>query len=337
MMKFKPSLIPISLATLIDGASLGVDVYLRPRPGVMARILFSRNEAIDLRKLNLDDEGGAKRILIDRRDRERYEQYLKGNWENILADTSVPVESRLSVMNLVVRDVMKESFSEGSTNCVVASAEAVATSTVEFINSEAICLQQLCRVLQHDYTTFAHSTNVSFFCTLLSKHMGYSSADQREIAIGGLLHDIGKLEISEQILKKPERLSWDEYCLLQRHPLTGFERLADRDDVSFGQLMMTYQHHERLDGTGYPCGVLGDEIHPWAKVCAIVDVFEAVTAERPYRTPLTHSEAATLLNKGRGKEFDSDLLDAWLELVEQREVENADHSEFGQTVVNSLV
>ena len=91
--------------------------------------------------------------------------------------------------------------------------------------------------------------------------------------------------------------------------------LIERDDLSFGQLMMTYQHHERMDGSGYPVGCLGDEIHPWAKLCAIVDVYEALTSNRPYRSPMTPKTALTLLDKGEGTEFDPEMLKCWRQLI----------------------
>jgi HD-GYP domain-containing protein (c-di-GMP phosphodiesterase class II) len=318
-MKAQCSYIPISIATLTDGAMLGLDIYQRLQPGLPATLLFSRNEPIDLHQLPAPNSCVNRRVLICRQDRDQYEQYLKNNWGRILDDPNVPVANRLSVMNEVVRDVMNGEFHQGDIQSIVSSANEVAENTVRFLNSGQLHLRQLSEVLHHDYTTFTHSTNVSFYCTLLAGHLGYSQQEQKEIAIGGLLHDLGKLEISERILKKPDRLNWEEYCLLQRHPITGFEKLADNEEVSFGQLMMAYQHHERIDGSGYPCGVRGSDIHPWAKICAVVDVFEAITSERPYRVPLSNSEAAELLDKGRGREFDTEMLDAWLEIIMQSE------------------
>ena len=85
-----------------------------------------------------------------------------------------------------------------------------------------------------------------------------------EIAAGGLLHDIGKRHVPAHILNKPGKPTEAEWTLIRRHPVTGYQELAGRDDVTWGQLMMVYQHHERFDGSGYPAGILQGEIHPWA-------------------------------------------------------------------------
>jgi HD-GYP domain-containing protein (c-di-GMP phosphodiesterase class II) len=79
--------------------------------------------------------------------------------------------------------------------------------------------------------------------------------------------------------------------------------------------MIAYQHHERIDGKGYPCGIQGDEMHPYAKICAVVDVFEAITSERPYRLPMEKEMAAKIIAEGSGTHFDAELADVWVELV----------------------
>ena len=81
--------------------------------------------------------------------------------------------------------------------------------------------------------------------------------------------------------------------------------------------MMVYQHHERNDGTGYPVGLRGDDMHPWAKLCAIVDVFEALTSQRPYRTPMTHQKALDVLKRESGSALDPEMLQCWISIIQR--------------------
>ncbi len=111
------------------------------------------------------------------------------------------------------------------------------------------------------------------------------------------MHDLGKLDIDERILNKPGRLDDNERKIIETHPTLGLNRVAQRDDLSEGEFMMIYQHHERFDGTGYPVGLAGEDTHPWAQICAIVDVFEALTSNRPYRARLSHATALGSLGK----------------------------------------
>jgi HD-GYP domain-containing protein (c-di-GMP phosphodiesterase class II) len=100
------------------------------------------------------------------------------------------------------------------------------------------------------------------------------------------------------------------------HPILGFRKLAHRPELNEGQLMMAYQHHERIDGRGYPVGCVGSEIHPWAKLCSVVDVFEAVTSRRPYRQPLSRSKALELQERESGTAFDAEMLKCWKSVIQ---------------------
>ena len=80
--------------------------------------------------------------------------------------------------------------------------------------------------------------------------------------------------------------------------------------------MMVYQHHERLDGNGYPVGITGDEIHPWGKLCAVVDIYEAVTSQRPYRTPMTRQQAIDLLRRESGKALEMEVVECWISIIQ---------------------
>jgi HD-GYP domain-containing protein (c-di-GMP phosphodiesterase class II) len=118
-----------------------------------------------------------------------------------------------------------------------------------------------------------------------------------------------------RILTKPGRLTDAEFDVIKQHPTTGFRRLAPRGDLTFGQLMMVYQHHERLDGQGYPVGSCDDEIHPWARLCAVADVFEAVTSHRPYRAPMSPAEAMQILEKQSGKGLETEMVRCWQSIL----------------------
>jgi HD-GYP domain-containing protein (c-di-GMP phosphodiesterase class II) len=221
-------------------------------------------------------------------------------------------------MSEVMRDVLSEEFSAGDTTEIVLASQQLSKGTCDILLDEPIVARQLCNVLHHDYATFTHCTNVSLYCVMLARELGFSGGELEEIAVGGLLHDLGKLQIDERILTKPGRLDEFEFREIQKHPLTGFRELVTRDDLSLGQLMMAYQHHERLNGSGYPVACEGDEIHPWAKLCAVVDVYEALTSQRPYRLPMTHKTALAVLEKGIGTEFDAEMVRCWKHLILNR-------------------
>lgn len=312
------SLLPISMATLTPGAALGVDLYVRRQAHDQVTLLFREDQQVDWATLeSLQKDCDEFKIFVDRKHQQRYQQYLRDKWHDLTTDTSSPISARLNMMSEVVRDVMSEQFKGAeakNTEKLIEVTMELAENAVKVINSQNILLDELFDVLRHDYGTFTHSTNVSMYAVLLAKELGFSIQDQTEIAAGGLLHDIGKIDIDAQILNKPGKLDLEELAIIRRHPQVGFEKLAPQPDLNLGILMMTYQHHERIDGSGYPCAVPDQEIHPWAKLCAIVDVFEAITSDRPYLVPCTVESALNLMESGRDKQFDGAMLDVWIRL-----------------------
>ena len=153
-------------------------------------------------------------------------------------------------------------------------------------------------MLYHDYQTFTHSANVSYYCIMLCKALGLSDReDLLKIAKGGLLHDLGKLDIPEAILTKPDKLTDKEFEIIKRHPTVGFRKLCRREDMDFGQLMMVYQHHERIDGKGYPDGLSGADIPLLTRVLSVADVYDALASERPYRAALPHAKCLLFLRE----------------------------------------
>src|SRR5205814_137178 len=135
------------------------------------------------------------------------------------------------------------------------------------------------------------------------------------IAAGGLLHDAGKLDIPSEILTKPGKLTDAEFTIVRRHPTLGFRKLCHRKDLSLGQMMMIYQHHEHVDGGGYPVRSVLRELHEWGRICAVADVFEALTSNRPYRAGFSFPTACGIMQEQSGTSFDKDFLKCWMQLV----------------------
>ena len=174
----------------------------------------------------------------------------------------------------------------------------------------------LLSVMHHDYHTFTHSANVAYYCVMLAREL--SIADQSElvqIAVGGMLHDLGKLSIPEAILTKSGRLTDEEFAIIKRHPGNGFRQLSSRDDLNFAQMMMVYQHHERLDGTGYPVGVGANQIHEWAQICAVTDVYEALSSNRPYRSGLPKNVICDIIDRESGTHFNAEMWQCWKKTI----------------------
>ena len=197
---------------------------------------------------------------------------------------------------------------------VVAAAAQVASDVLQVVNRDDFSVGKVVSLLDHDNCTFKHSCNVSIYATTLAKRAGLDDEDVELLTIGGLLHDIGKRQIPGFILRKPGKLNDRERELIRQHPTTGFRELATLHKLTWAQLMMTYQHHEWINGTGYPVGISEEDIHLWARICAIADVFDALTANRPYRETGHIRTAMEIMSKEVGH-FDPELFQLWREIV----------------------
>ncbi len=171
-------------------------------------------------------------------------------------------------------------------------------------------------VESRDPYTAGHSGGVAALATRIGREMGLSDEEIEGLRVCALLHDIGKASVPSSILNKPGRLSCYEWGLLQEHPRKAYESLR-HIPFPWPVADVVCQHHERLDGSGYPSGLKGDEIHPWARILAVADVVDAMSKHRPYRPRLPLKEVLAEMRKGRGKLYDPAVVDAYIRLLQR--------------------
>jgi HD-GYP domain-containing protein (c-di-GMP phosphodiesterase class II) len=308
-------LIAIAVSSLQPMDAAMMDLYMQ-REGAEPQLYRGCNVPLEQRDLVNLKSRGITHLYIKTAQREAYQAYLRETVNEWLKDDSLSVELRVSRLNELFSESVTKSFKKDDPEEAIKVSREFGSLTSALLNDSKIVAEDMMQVLQHDYTTFTHSSNVSYYAVMLAKELGYNENDLSEIATGGLLHDVGKIEIDDRILTKPGKLDDLEFRQIRRHPTEGFKKLCKQPNVSYGQLMMTYQHHERLDGRGYPVGVVADQIHPWAKICAVVDVFEALTSNRPYRQPLSTETAFQIMTKDSGLAFDPEILKCWMQLTQ---------------------
>ena len=168
-------------------------------------------------------------------------------------------------------------------------------------------LMRLNQLKQTDDYTFEHSIRVSILATMIGKWLGYSQEEILELGEAGLLFDIGKLNIPEFVLKNPNNVSVDEYELIKKHAQFGYSILLRTKGVSSNIKYAALHHHERLDGSGYPLRLRENQIHDFAKIIMVCDVFDALITDRPYKKAISPLMAADYISWYSGKLFDSEV------------------------------
>jgi putative nucleotidyltransferase with HDIG domain len=180
-------------------------------------------------------------------------------------------------------------------------------------------VRALTRLLEDkDTSTEEHTRRVALRAVQVGEELGLAPGRLRALAIGGLLHDIGKLSIPEAILKKPAALDDNEYDVIRKHPESGDKLLRELGGFSESVRNLVRNHHERLDGGGYPRGLAENELELDTRIMTVCDVYDALVSPRVYRGAWTHEQALDLLRKETGEAFDPRCVSA-LERVLERE------------------
>jgi HD-GYP domain-containing protein (c-di-GMP phosphodiesterase class II) len=201
---------------------------------------------------------------------------------------------------------------------IVASVTATAVENSQLVNriekNYFSTIEALTAAIEaKDPYTRGHSKRVTQFAITLAERFGVSDTDIRNLQYGATLHDIGKIGISGKILNKSGQLTEAEYDVIKRHPVIG-ERIIERVDFLQGARPIVRGHHERFDGTGYPDGLRDEEIPFLARIASVVDFFDALTSDRPYRRAYSTEQALLMVRESIGREFDPMVAREFLEM-----------------------
>ena len=211
-------------------------------------------------------------------------------------------------------------------------------SIVEQLLQNQNLMINLSDIRTSDGYTFSHCVNVAVLAVTTGISLKYPRSMLNEIALGSLLHDLGKVRIPLTILNKSGSLTDDEYAEIKKHPTLGYEMIRKQDFIKSSSCMTVYQHHERINGKGYPRGLTSDQIHPFARIAAVVDVYDALVADRPYRKAMHSYKALEILESG-GDEYDLNVLHNFMQHVAAYPVGNfvsLSSGEVGAVVQNTV-
>ena len=215
---------------------------------------------------------------------------------------------------VVVRDIMRDARLGKAVHAenVAALVDDITQSVVR--NSGA--LLSMLRLKNKDDYTFLHCVSVGTLMVTFGRSLGLEGEDLRQAGIGGFVHDVGKMKVSDAILNKPAKLTDAEFALIREHPAAGHAILVESSGVGADPLEITLHHHERMDGRGYPHKLPGASLSLLARMASVVDVYDAITSDRCYHKGLEPTEALRrMVEWAEGGQFDGDLLKRFIRCV----------------------
>lgn len=240
-------------------------------------------------------------------------RYLSSILTDPGVDSSVKAEVAFSTSMSSIKDVFRCSEPR-----YISDVEKNAKEMVECILSEERVMDNLIWISSHDHFTFQHSVRVGIYATALALKLFRDKQNEHDIAAmsaGFFLHDIGMAQVPIRILEKKTELTKQEWEIIRMHPMWGYDRLLETEHLSPEAAAIVLSHHERHNGQGYPFCREADGIPMYAKICAIADVFESLTAGRPYRTKTSPYQAIRIMQQEMSQDFDPELFRAFIMLL----------------------
>ncbi|KUG27842.1 metal dependent phosphohydrolase [hydrocarbon metagenome] len=259
-------------------------------------------------RMKLHDNGVAE-VYILARERQNYQDYVERHLPRILADENVPVRERSRVLHSaatgIVQDVFDNKLPTGMTKREYSRILHFVGQAVQFLSRDE-ALKQIAALASHDYSVYSHSVQVFVYATAMLQAMRAEEELVVATGVGAMLHDLGKMAVDKAILHKPGPLTQEERRVVETHPVKGVALCMEMplpSEVTACILL----HHERINGSGYPGGIMGGDIPLHVRVLSAADVYDAMTTKRPYAEAFSPFEALRVMRDEMPGAFDVEV------------------------------
>ncbi len=283
----------ISVRKLEEGMRIG-----QPILDSTGRVMLQRGTMLEDVYIQYLESHGINSILIQDGEEEEPEVALSEKAQRAVERTRVDDPAKVSLREDVKKRVgegVKFLFDNTSSSNFTETTQKVADELTRAITKYDAVAIDISTLKVSDEYTFKHSVDVASLAMIIAKKYGMSKEEIRDIGISGLLHDVGKSKIPSEILNKPAKLTDEEFHQMKFHSLYGYRILENNNAFSNAIKSGVLQHHEKMNGMGYPMAVKADKIHPFAKIIAVADVYDALVTERSYKKGFSKKDAIEII------------------------------------------
>lgn len=253
--------------------------------------------------LNKKDSGNH--FLVKESDRAAYKSYVHEQMQS----TELNVFHKATVLRESSMTLMEELYEHPDVSQALENSKPIINEFIDFIEAEPEAMSTLISLSGHDFYTYNHSLDVAIYSLGLAEALTFNRVDLEELGQAALFHDIGKRQVNLSILTKTGPLNPEEWAQMQKHPQFGLIILKEQK-VSDAVKAACFEHHESYAGNGYPQQIAGEEIHPFGRIVAITDTYDAMTTQRSYNVPMKPMEAVTMMKEKLASRYDPDMLKA---------------------------
>lgn len=308
--------IPVSLGSLRIDSITSFDVYFQPAPGQPFVLYAERNLRFteDARKRLLDNN--LDTVYVRGTQRSEYRRYVEENLPAIISDPSMNPDEKSEMLYASATGVAESVIHDPESLENLRRSREIVKNTVNFMLEDRQVLAHLLKSLSSVYEIYTHSVNVVTYGIALAQRAGESDpATLRELAIGALLHDVGKGKIDPAIINCRGTLTGEQWEMMKRHPGHGHEILAATGAIGEIALDIVRHHHERLRGAGYPDNLKGTAISRFVRMITIVDIFDALTTDRAFQKARSSFAALNLMGSQVANDLDQDLFRIFVSMM----------------------
>lgn len=300
-----PGHFKVRINSLVPEKELTFNLFLRLN-GKLTMYLRAgdRIERDKMFLLNRKDTGES--FYVPEEQRPNYKSYIHDQ----LVATDLSVREKALILRESSMTLMEELYEHPDVNQALGNAQPIIQDFIMLMDAEPDAMKELISLSGHDFYTYNHSLDVGIYSLGLAGALGYTGAQLEELGVAALFHDVGKRMISLDILCKKGGLSDAEWAQMQKHPQYGLAILNENPNATEGIKAACFEHHESFSGNGYPQQLIGDEIHPFARIVAITDTYDAMTTQRSYNVPLKPIDAVTMMKEKLAGRYDPEMLHA---------------------------
>jgi HD-GYP domain-containing protein (c-di-GMP phosphodiesterase class II) len=274
----------ITKNALIENTNIEFDLYLKSGSnGHSNYVLFSRGD--ELFSPERRDEllsRNAQNLYISATDIDKYLKYQEENLRHIIEDNTRSSLQKSGVLYQVAKNVAKELLYNPRAGQHIERVSTWVNNTIQHILENENTFFTLLKIITRDYRLYTHCVNTSVIGLLFGSYLSLKPEELNSLGTGLLLHDIGKVTVPLAVINKRGKLTVNEFTEMKKHPKAGLEILGHSGSVDTLLSKIIIQHHENNDGTGYPYGIEGSDIHLFGHISRIIDVYDAMTTDRPY-------------------------------------------------------
>jgi HD-GYP domain-containing protein (c-di-GMP phosphodiesterase class II) len=292
--------VPIDILMMQDRSEF--DLYTKVNNKYV--LFASKDTVIDIDQASKVKTNNVERVFLHKKDEDVYKNYLVA----IVDNEDLIREEKARALYESAKNAMVNLFDNPDTPESINAVKDVSDNIIESLMSDEKAFSAMVKMSSYDYYTYTHSVNVAVYAIGLGKKLGLNPQELKNLGYGAALHDIGKSKIPSEIINKNGKLTDEEFDTIRMHPPLGEEHLLGLGELNRDILDVVNFHHEKMNGSGYPNKLRGEDIPLFARIVSIVDIFDALNSKRSYKEAMTSFETLQFMKLNMSEHIDTKLL-----------------------------